>query len=294
LKKNVLLTGATGFLGSNIIKILSKENFNIIILKRSFSKTHRIDDIADRIKSYNADQIKLEDIFVENKIDIIVHCATVYGQRDIEPLSLIEANLTLPLQLLELGKKNRVSCFINTDTILDKRVSYYSLSKNQFREWLELYANEMICLNVALEHFYGPYDDNTKFVSYIIDSILNNAEKIDLTAGKQKRDFIYIDDVVSAFIAIIKNMDKFKKGFLRYEIGTGNAVEIQKFVRLVKDIAKNNRTVLNFGAIPYRENETMKSRADITEICKLNWKPEYTLEEGLLRTINIERARIKK
>ncbi|MGD0279707.1 MAG: NAD(P)-dependent oxidoreductase [Smithella sp.] len=294
MKKNVLLTGATGFLGSNIIKILSKENFNIIILKRSFSKTHRIDDIADRIKSYNADQIKLEDIFVENKIDIIVHCATVYGQRDIEPLSLIEANLTLPLQLLELGKKNRVSCFINTDTILDKRVSYYSLSKNQFREWLELYANEMICLNVALEHFYGPYDDNTKFVSYIIDSILNNAEKIDLTAGKQKRDFIYIDDVVSAFIAIIKNMDKFKKGFLRYEIGTGNAVEIQKFVRLVKDIAKNNRTVLNFGAIPYRENETMKSRADITEICKLNWKPEYTLEEGLLRTINIERARIKK
>lgn len=294
MKKNVLLTGATGFLGSNIIKILSKENFNIIILKRSFSKTHRIDDIADRIKSYNADQIKLEDIFIENKIDIIVHCATVYGQRDIEPLSLIEANLTLPLQLLELGKKNRVSCFINTDTILDKRVSYYSLSKNQFREWLELYANEMICLNVALEHFYGPYDDDTKFVSYIIDRILNNAEKIDLTAGKQKRDFIYIDDVVSAFITIIKNMDKFKKGFLRYEIGTGNAVEIQKFVRLVKDIAKNNRTALYFGAIPYRENETMKSRADITEICKLNWKPEYTLEEGLLRTINIERARIKK
>jgi predicted glycosyltransferase involved in capsule biosynthesis len=71
----------------------------------------------------------------------------------------------MPLQLLELGKKTRVNCFINTDTILDKRVSYYSLSKNQFREWLELYAKEMICLNVALEHFYGPYDDNTKFVS---------------------------------------------------------------------------------------------------------------------------------
>lgn len=294
MKKNILITGATGFLGSNIIKELITENYNVIALKRSFSNTYRIDDIADNINSYNIDQISLENIFAENKIDTIIHCATNYGRRDIEPLSLIQANLTMPLQLLELGKKTRVNCFINTDTILDKRVSYYSLSKNQFREWLELYAKEMLCLNVALEHFYGPYDDNTKFVSYIIESILNNAKKIDLTEGEQERDFIYIDDVVGAFITIIKNIENLRKGFLRYEIGTGQSIKLKNFVKLVKSIVQNNDTVLNFGAIPYRENEVMSSKADITEICKLKWKPKYTLEEGLLRTISMEKDKIKK
>jgi len=288
------MTGVTGFLGSNIIKKLINENYNVIALKRSFSNTYRIDDVADNINFYNIGQVALENIFAENKIDIILHCATNYGRRDIEPLSLMQANLTMPLQLLELGKKTRVNCFINTDTILDKRVSYYSLSKNQFREWLELYAKEMVCVNVALEHFYGPYDDNTKFVSYIIDSILNNAQKIDLTEGDQKRDFIYIDDVVDAFITIIENIETLEKGFFRYEIGTGQSMKLKNFVKLVKSIVQNNNTVLNFGAIPYRENEVMSSKADITEIGKLKWKPQYTLEEGLLRTINMEKDRTKK
>jgi CDP-paratose synthetase len=290
LGKNILMTGATGFLGSNLLKKLIHENYNIIVLKRSFSNTSRIRDSVHKIKCYNIDEINPEDIFIENKIDIILHCATNYGRREIAPSSLIQANLTMPLQLLELGKKKRVSCFINTDTILDKRVSHYSLSKSQFREWLELYARELICINVALEHFYGPYDDDSKFVPYIINSILNKTKKIDLTQGKQKRDFIYIDDVVSAFVMLIKNIGKFKKGFLNYEIGTGKSVEIQKLVRLVKKIAENNNTILNFGALPYRENEIMNSRANITEICKLKWKPEFTLEEGLRRTISIEKG----
>jgi CDP-paratose synthetase len=285
------MTGATGFLGSNLLKKLIHANYNIIVLKRSFSNTFRISDSVHKIKYYNIDETNPEDIFTENKIDIILHCATNYGRREIDPSSLIQANLTMPLQLLELAKKNRVSCFINTDTILDKRVSHYSLSKSQFREWLGLYAQELICINVALEHFYGPHDDNSKFVPYIINNILNNVNKIDLTQGKQKRDFIYIDDVVSALVMIIKNIGKFKKGFLNYEIGTGKSVEIQKLVRLVKKIAENNNTILNFGALPYRENEIMNSKANITEIGKLKWKPEFTLEEGLQRTISIEKGK---
>ena len=99
------MTGATGFLGSNIVKKLITENYNVIALKRSFSNTYRIDDIADKINFYNTDEVTLESIFTTNKIDIILHCATNYGRRDIEPLSLMQANLTMPLQLLELGKK---------------------------------------------------------------------------------------------------------------------------------------------------------------------------------------------
>jgi nucleoside-diphosphate-sugar epimerase len=99
---------------------------------------------------------------------------------------------------------------------------------------------------------------------------------------------------VDAFITIIKNIENLRKGFLRYEIGTGQSIKLKNFVKLVKSIVQNNDTVLNFGAIPYRENEVMSSKADITEICKLKWKPKYTLEEGLLRTISMEKDKIKK
>lgn len=293
MRKNVLMTGATGFLGSNLLKKLVQANYNVIVLKRSFSNTFRIKDFVSNIKLYNIDKINPENIFIKNKIDIILHCATNYGRREIDPASLIQANLTMPLQLLELGKKNGVHCFINTDTILDKRVSHYSLSKNQFREWLALYAREIICINVALEHFYGPHDDDSKFVPYIINNILNNADKIDLTEGKQKRDFIYIEDVVTAFMTIIHNIGKFKKRFLNYEIGSGESITIKRFVKTVKNITQNDKTILNFGAIPYRENEIMNSKANVTEICKLKWKPKFSLEEGLQQTIRIEKGKLK-
>lgn len=92
----------------------------------------------------------------------------------------------------------------------------------------------------------------------------------------------------------MKNIEKCREGFQRYEIGTGQSMKLKNFVKLVKSIVQDNDTVLNFGAIPYRENEVMSSKADITEIGKLKWKPQYTLEEGLLRTISMEKDRIKK
>ena len=59
----------------------------------------------------------------------------------------------------------------------------------------DVFFENGLCINIGLEHFYGPNDDDSKFVSYIIHNLLNEVEKIDLTKGKQKRYFIYIDDV---------------------------------------------------------------------------------------------------
>jgi nucleoside-diphosphate-sugar epimerase len=101
----------------------------------------------------------------------------------------------------------------------------------------------MKCFNVVLEHFYGPGDDTSKFVTWVIRELLTNVDHIDLTLGEQKRDFIYIDDVVSAFIAIIENESRFKKGFHQFEVGTNNLIEIRQFVNTVK----NMFTILSIG-----------------------------------------------
>ena len=286
----ILLTGGTGFLGSNLLKMLVQGNFRIILLLRQSSNTWRIHSLIDYIKRYDIESTNMKEMIDDENIDIILHCATNYGRKEINPISILESNLILPLKLLQFGSESNVRCFINTDTILDKRVSQYSLSKNQFKEWLKLYSDSIKCINIAIEHFYGPFDDETKFVTYIIHSILNNVDAIDLTKGEQKRDFIYIDDAVEAFNRIINYhcTDLNGTGFIHYEIGTGHTIEIKKFVALVKKILNNLHTQLKFGALPYRENEVMDSHVNISELKKLGWECNISLEEGIKKTITLE------
>jgi nucleoside-diphosphate-sugar epimerase len=287
--KIILLTGGTGYLGSKILKQLVDNGYNIILLKRSFSNPVRIKEYINKITSYDIDLVPLERIFSENTIDTIVHCATNYGRGENDPLHVIEANLVLPLKLLELGKKYHVKSFINTDTILDKRINYYSLSKRQFKDWLFVYKHDYTCINVALEHFYGSGDDETKFVTYIVHNLLKNVDKIDLTKGEQKRDFIYIDDVVNAFIKIINSLDNFSQDFYEFEVGTNHPLSIKEFVELAKQLSGNEQTLLNFGALPYRENEVMNYKVNTSEILKLGWKCNRTVEEGLKKMIELEK-----
>ena len=86
----------------------------------------------------------------------------------------------------------KVKYFLNTDTFLDRRINFYSLSKKQFLEWLKLYSKDLVCANLVLEHFYGPEDDASKFVSFVIQSLLKNVSSLDFTPGDQKRDFIFM------------------------------------------------------------------------------------------------------
>jgi len=291
--KRILITGGTGFLGSNLVKKYVIEGFEITLLKRQTSNMKRLEDYQNKLKIYNIEDVSLADLFLKNKPDIILHCATDYGRKNIDPLGIVEANLVLPLKLLDLGAKNKVQCFINTDTYLDKRINHYSLSKQQFKEWLESYSNEMICINMVLEHFYGAFDDKTKFVSYVIDQLLTNVTEINLTKGDQKRDFVYIDDVVNAFILVTKKALSMKNGFYQYEIGTTQQVKIKELVEAIKLLVGNKTTKINYGAIPYRKNEIMEAHVDITEIEKLGWGPCFSLQEGLVRTITTEKEKIK-
>ena len=294
--KVILVTGGTGFLGSHLVRnVILRSTVQLVILVRNESKLRHVSDLIEqykeRISIINIDTIEsLSWVFLNYPIDAIIHCATHYGRKSINPLSQIRVNLVLPLELLELGRIHGIRYFINTDTILDKRISHYSLSKKQFKDWMECYCNDFVCINMALEHFYGAHDDVTKFISYIIDSMLTKVPIINLTSGVQKRDFIYIEDVVEAFMTIFGAMSRWQPGFYCFEIGTSYAISIKDMVLLIKRLSKNEVTVLNFGGIPLRENEVMESYSDASGIRNLGWEPIFSIEQGLLRTINMEKS----
>ena len=288
--KNILLTGSTGFLGSHLLKKLVDNHNSVTCLKRESSDLWRVKKLSQKVAWADIESTDFHDLILEKKIDYIIHCATDYGKRQVNPMETIEANLMLPLRLIHASKETTVSAFINTDTILDKRINHCSLSKSQFVDWLRYYSNDCTVINIAIEHFYGAHDDVSKFASFVISELLDNKVKeLDLTKGLQERDFIHINDVTDAFLTLIQNIKSLKKDFYHFEVGSNELISIKDFVNLVKKLCNNTNTKLNFGALPYRDNEVMSTNVDTSFLKSLGWKTQYTLEEGLINTINSEK-----
>ena len=113
----ILLTGATGFLGSHVLKKFVENQYEVVALKRSTSDLWRIKNVVDKVKYYDIDQIDLEQVFErEGGIDAIVHTATCYGRKGETVLQIEKTNLLFPLELLELAIKYHCLYFYNTDT----------------------------------------------------------------------------------------------------------------------------------------------------------------------------------
>lgn len=289
--KRILMTGATGFLGSHLLERLLRETPppEITILKRSFSDTGRISHLLPQVTSFDLDRRPLEEVFDPGNFDIVLHCATNYGRGQVSRSQIVEPNLLLPLRLLDLAAGRGTRTFVNTDTMLDKNVSDYTLSKQQFREWLRRTDSGMTCINMLLEHFYGPGDDDTKFVTFLIGVLLEQRSEVLLTEGLQTRDFVYIDDVTEAFASVLRGADS-QSGYLEYEVGSGRPTRLRDFVTLTRDLCGNTTTTLKFGALPYRFNEPMNVVADVARLEALGWRSRWALREGLERTIRAEKA----
>lgn len=207
----ILISGSTGFLGSYLLKSFIKNGHEVIALKRSSSNTYRISNYLDKVTYYNIDEISLEDIFKNHKIDVVINTVTNYGRIDNKISSILDTNLIFGLKFLEESVNANIKAFINTDTLLDRNINAYALSKSQLVEWMKFLSNKQTkMMNIKIEHMYGPLDDENKFIYWLINQLKQNVEKVDLTSGIQKRDFICIDDIVNAYEAIIQNINTFQ------------------------------------------------------------------------------------
>jgi len=259
----------------------------VAILKRSFSDTRRIKDYLDRVKSFDIDLVPIERPFEEcGQFDCVVHTAINYGRKGETATEVFEANLSFPLRLLQ------AATFFNTTTILYAYLSYYALSKRQFEDWGRIFPNQskIQFVNIKPEHIYGQGDDPSKFTTWIVQSCLKNIDKIELTPGEQKRDFIYIDDVVDAYNLLLKKSRQLDAGFQEFDLGSGKAVSVREFVETVRRLA-GAETKLVFGAKSYREHELMQSEADISKLLGLGWKPKRDFVADLKKMIEGERER---
>ena len=285
----VILTGATGFLGSNIAKALITDGHRVIALKRSSSELHRLNEVKSELIFYDIENLDYVHPFTEHgHVDAVIHTATCYGRQGEKPSHIFQANTIFPLHLLEASLFFKTASFLNTDTyfntdtILSSYLNIYALSKKYFVELGRLMAfdKRIRIINIRLEHLYGPGDNLSKFSTWIANSCLNNISDIKLTPGEQSRDFIYIADAVSAYMQILRCANELDSGFLEFELGSGVAVTVRNFVEVVHRYTESNSN-LSFGKLPYRDNELMESKANIKPLLALGWECKIGLEEGI-------------
>jgi CDP-paratose synthetase len=287
---HILLTGATGFLGSHLCKALIERGHSMQSFRRPTSDARRLGELASQVRWHELPG-DIESAFSGPDVpDAVIHCAALYGRRGESLVEILDANTRLPVRLYELAATRGVPVFLNTDTILEPGLNPYALSKHHTAEWLGLANGTTRVLNLKVQHIYGPRDDPTKFVTWLIRQCLSNVPEIRLTEGQQWRDFIYVTDVVSAMVTLVeKDRGKEAEGrFVEYEIGSGQPIQVRVLVEHVHQLSAS-RSRLLYGALPYRPEEPMRTQADISKLRALGWQPRISVEAGLARTVQAER-----
>ena len=273
---------------------LLANNYEVIVLKRSFSKLDRIESVIghNNLTLFDLNVGNLVDVFASGGVDSIVHTATEYGRTESSIHLVLEANLVYPIRLIEFGIKYGVKHFINTDSYFNKENFFYShllnysLSKRSLISWLHQLSSHMCIANVMLEHIYGPGDSGTKFVERMVQDIaIKKIERVPLTYGHQKRDFIYVDDVVNAYMFILDHMRDSKVNYSTFQLGTGESAQVRRLVETIKAIS-GSQSVLGFGDVEYRSDEIMDSKADRSTLIELGWRPFVSLEDGIRKTVD--------
>lgn len=300
-KRTIFITGAGGFIGANLTKKLLKQNFYVHVLNRTENISWRLKEITNKITVHYGDITdynSLRQALLKTKPDYIIHLAT-YGaysfQTEID--KIISVNILGTKNLLEASRDIPYKFFINTGSsseygFKDKSmkendfcdpVSYYGLSKLTATQMCKVFAqiNDKPIVTLRLFSVYGPYENQTRFIPTIIKSLIVK-DVINLTPGNVRRDFIYVDDVIDAYLKALRQGSKIKGETLN--IGTGREFTNDEIVQILFKIT-GKKTKVKKGGFSKRDWDTNHWTANTAKTKKyLKWESKYGIEKGLSET----------
>ncbi|MCC0627636.1 MULTISPECIES: NAD-dependent epimerase/dehydratase family protein [unclassified Clostridioides] len=298
-KEKILLTGATGYIGSFLAKKLYMLNYDVHILVRESSKLDSISEIEKNISLYvfNGDTIELNNILKNIKPDIVINLASLYlgSHASNQLIDLINSNVVFPTQLIEASINAKVNCFINTGTHWQNYndcnynpVNLYAATKEAFESISKYYieVSNMRMITLKLIDTYGPYDFRPKVIN-LLKKIAISGENLEMSGGEQELGLVYIDDVIKAYLIAIETIQKLKsKEYKQFLVLPKKIYKLKEVIEIFQSVI-GKKLNIELGKLPYKDREMMKVYTNGENILKN--VSTMDLYEGISLMMNIEK-----
>lgn len=312
-KNKILVTGGCGFIGSNFLNYMVPKYKNTTFLNiDKLTYAGEIDKIKINHGSKNykfikldiCNYVKLKYVMSKFKPNIVVHfAAESHVDNSIKsPGKFIDTNIIGTYNILRSINKNVFLIHISTDEVyghvtnnkaFKETTKYnprspYSASKasadHLVSAWNTTYGFKSTILNCC--NNYGPNQDNEKFIPVIINSIINNKKIPIYGNGKQKREWIYVDDFISSIeFVILKNLTK-----ENYVVGSSIRYEnfklAKKIISIFKKKIEQNKKNIKLTKVVDRPGHDKEYKINCKKLKKLGWKAKTNFNVGLFKTIN--------
>lgn len=335
MMKKVLVTGGLGYIGSHTVVELINQNFEVIIVDDLSNSEGFILDRIEQITSIKPkfyqidvkDLEKLKTIFIENKIDGIIHFAAfkAVGESQQKPIEYYENNIVGLLNLLRCTTEFNVKSFIFSSSCtvygqadelpitenapLKKPESVYGKTK-QFGEEIISDVAQVNDFNVILLRYFNPIGAHStaligelpigvpnNLIPFVTQTAAGIREKLSIFGndyptpdGTAIRDYIYVVDLAKAHIAsLIRLMNNQNESKIEiYNLGTGKGSSVKEVVDVFESA---NQVKVNYVYAPRREGDITAAYADCDLVQqKLGWKAESSLEDALKTAWNWQKT----
>ncbi|MBU1007688.1 SDR family NAD(P)-dependent oxidoreductase [Candidatus Dependentiae bacterium] len=299
--KKYLITGGNGFIGANLVRVLLEKNKKVLVLTEPEPDLWRLESVRDQIGIIECnitDQQKVTQIVCAIKPDVIFHLAALGVKPANDGIKkLFDVNFFGTVNLLEACKNVGFDCFIATGTASEYGNKQELLKESLMLEPQDDYsiskaATTLYCQKEAKLHklpiyiarpfcAYGNFEPSHRLIPTIINGYLKN-KPISLSSPNNIRDFIYVKDIASGYLAIAEKRPHQETIF---NIGTGTQHTTQQVVETFEKIVKTKLDIRWNKSQP-RPWELGNWQANIQQAKDiLGWAPAHTLKSGLEKTL---------
>jgi len=303
----VLVTGGAGFIGSNLVKQLVKENYDVIVLD-NLLRGNKIDkETFDKITFINGDVRNFDLVLKASEgCDIIFHFAAILGVDIVadNPIETMDVEVIGMRNIANAALSNNVKKILYASTsgiyghsaieqsvdekiMVDPRTSY-AMAKRYNEIYLSALHEEKGLKSIALRFFniYGMNQDNRMVIPRFIEQSRSGSPITIFGSGKQTRDFTFIDDTIKSCIDLIK----VNCGFEIFNIANDNELSISDLANTIKTLTNSKSEIVFIDAPKKRYDYEVERRVGSSSklFSFINYKPDTTLIYGLKQIINLK------
>ncbi|MBT3249260.1 MAG: NAD-dependent epimerase/dehydratase family protein [Candidatus Pacebacteria bacterium] len=294
--KNVLITGMTGFIGSRLAMKLSRMGANVFGTSRTYEKNniYRLD-----IQSFD----EVNQLIKDKKIDICFHLAgeaiVEAGQKD--PYGTFDSNISSTLNILESARQNKLKKVVISSTAHVYGDHTPPCSEIDIPQPSRPYETSKLCIDLIAQSYaktydlpifiprfvniYGPGDKNlNRLIPATIRTVIMGKNP-KMWGGGAIRDYLYIDDAVSALIHLASANSKASKNGIIFNFGADNRISVEE---LIGKIISTSEKELKIDKVPSsRKDEILRQYVSWKKAKEtLEWSPKTNLDKGLKLTYN--------